>query len=485
VLFLGIDIGTTAVKAAVFGLDGARVATWRSDYPTHRAAGGIVEQTPQHWLDAINAAVSAFETTLDLRRIAAVGICSQVNTHVFVGADGRVLADAMVWQDTRAVAEAAELSATVSTKEASAWWGGSAVPVDASHALARMSWMRRHRPSVWDSTRYVLSPKDFCVFRLTGVAMADPIASVGLVNNSLQYIDALIDRVPGAASRLPQLRPFELVAGNMLLGSKGASAPVVNGTMDAWASLFGAGAYAPGKGLYMSGTSEILALVGRKRIGAPGVITFPPVDSSVVTAGPTQSGGDSVRWWGQVIGRQPASIFEAASQANRRDEPILFLPHMEGERAPLWDSGLRGAFVGITSRTGEAELALAVLEGVALSAGLVLRALESGAGFRPESLVYGGGGARSDFWSQLRADCLGLPLERLEVLDAGCLGAAILAAVGIGAFSGLAQAAASMSRVDRQFEPDPKMSRRYELMSSAYLEAVPALKKITQRWSDR
>jgi xylulokinase len=271
----------------------------------------------------------------------------------------------------------------------------------------------------------------------------------------------------------------------MLLGSKGASAPVVNGTMDAWASLFGAGAYAPGKGLYMSGTSEILALVGRKRIGAPGVITFPPVDSSVVTAGPTQSGGDSVRWWGQVIGRQPASIFEAASQANRRDEPILFLPHMEGERAPLWDSGLRGAFVGITSRTGEAELALAVLEGVALSAGLVLRALESGAGFRPESLVYGGGGARSDFWSQLRADCLGLPLERLEVLDAGCLGAAILAAVGIGAFSGLAQAAASMSRVDRQFEPDPKMSRRYELMSSAYLEAVPALKKITQRWSDR
>jgi len=484
VLFLGVDIGTTAVKAAVFGLDGARLASWRADYPTHRAPGGIVEQTPQNWLDAINAAVSVFETELDLRRIAAVGICSQVNTHVFVGADGRVLADAMVWQDTRAVAEAAELSATISTQEAGAWWGGAPVPVDSSHALPRMSWMQRRHPSVWDSTRYVLSPKDFCVFKLTGVAMADPVGSVGLVDNSLHYIDALIDRVPGASARLPPLRPFDLVAGNMLLGSSGASAPVVNGTMDAWASLFGAGAYAPGKGMYMSGTSEILALVGQERIGASGVITFPPVDSFVVTAGPTQCGGDSVRWWSQITGREPASIFEVASRADRSDEPVLFLPHMEGERAPLWDAQLRGAFVGMTARSGEAELALAVLEGVALSAGWVLQALESGAGFRPRSLLYGGGGARSDFWSQVRADCLGLPLDRLEVLDAGCLGAAILAAVGTGAFNGLAQAAHSMSRVERRFEPDTAMRSRYEQMSCAYRQTVPVLKQITRRWSE-
>ena len=164
---------------------------------------------------------------------------------------------------------------------------------------------------------------------------------------------------------------------------------------------------------------------------------------------------------------------------------MLFLPHLEGERAPLWDHALRGAFVGITSRTGEAQLALAVLEGVALSAKMVLQALEAAAAFRPASLLYGGGGARSDFWSLLRADCLGLPLDRLAVLDSGCLGAAILAAVGVGAFNGLDQAAAAMSRVDKQFIPDPTLRQRYDRMSSAYVEAIPALKKLTQRWSDR
>ncbi|MGH8140826.1 MAG: xylulokinase [Steroidobacteraceae bacterium] len=482
-LFLGIDIGTTAVKAALFGPDGTVATSWRRDYPTRRAPGGIVEQNPQDWLDGIAAAVSAFDAEADLQTVRAIGICSHVNTHVFVGEHGSVLANAFVWQDTRAAEEAAELAATITSDEAARWWGSS-VPLDASHALARMQWMRRNHPKLWEETRYVLSPKDFCLLKLTGAVVADPIASVGLVNPSLGYINELLARVPGALERLPPLRPFEFIAGSMALGSAGAAVPVVTGTMDAWTSLFGAGAYTPGKGLYMSGTSEILALVSARRIGAQGVITFPCVDSAVVSAGPTQSGGDSIRWWAQITGRRPMEVFAAAAGASRSDPPVLFLPHLEGERAPFWDSQLRGAFIGLSSQTGDAQLALAVLEGVALSARLVLHSLRSAAGLKPAYLLYGGGGSRSHLWSQIRADCLDLPLHRLAVADAGCLGAAILAAVGIGAFRSVTEAAAAMAKVESRFYPEPRHKNRYEHMNCAYLDATRALKSATRHLRD-
>lgn len=479
-LFLGIDVGTTAVKASLFDGRGGLVASWSRDYPTRRASGGVVEQNPQHWLDCIASAIETFETQVDLDALRAVGICSQVNTHVFVGNDSGALADAFVWQDTRAAGEAAVLSATITRAEASRWWS-SPVPVDASHALSRMQWMRERRPQLWDKTRYVLSPKDYCILRLTGAAVSDPISAIGLVDPSLRYIDELIRRVPGASERLPPLKPFESIAGTMSLGSKGRSVPVVTGTMDAWASLFGAGAYSPGSGLYMSGTSEILALVGSDRIGAPGVVTFPSIGSSVVNAGPTQSGGDSIRWWAQATGRQPAEVFAAATRADRSGDPVLFLPHLEGERAPLWDSTLRGAFVGMSSLTGDAELALAVLEGVALSARLVLASLEVAAGLKPDSLLYGGGGSNVDLWSQIRADCLGIPLRRLAVGDVGCLGAAVLAAVGVGVFRELSEAVGAMSRVKGRFEPNPRFRDRYDRMFQSYGEATAALGAISRR----
>jgi len=480
VLFLGIDVGTTAVKAGLFDGQGELVASWRRDYPTRRSSGGVVEQNPQHWLDCIAAAIAEFESQVGLDAVRAVGICSQVNTHVFVGGDSVALADAFVWQDTRAAGEAAVLSATITSAEAARWWS-SPVPVDASHALPRMQWMRERQPQLWDKTRYVLSPKDYCILRLTGSAVSDPISSVGLVDPCLKYIDELIGRVPGASERLPPLKPFESIAGTMSLGSKKRPVPVVTGTMDAWASLFGAGAYSPGSGLYMSGTSEILALVGFDRIGAPGVVTFPSIDRAVVSAGPTQSGGDSIRWWAQATGRPPAEVFAAATRADRSGDPILFLPHLEGERAPLWDSTLRGAFIGISSRTGDAELALAVLEGIALSARLVLASLEVAAGLKPDTLLYGGGGSKADLWSQIRADCLGIPLRRLAVGDVGCLGVAVLAAVGVGVFRQLCDAVGSMSRVKDRFEPNPHFRDRYDRMYQAYREATGALGPISRR----
>lgn len=483
-LFIGVDIGTTAVKAGLFDIDGQVLDSWSRAYPTNRSRGSLVEQDPQHWLDGVFEATAALVKRRDPKSVRAVGICSQVNTHVFVDAGGLPLAPAIVWQDTRAAAEATALDETITHGQRQAWWGAP-VPIDASHALARMRWMLNNRPHVWERTRFVLSPKDYCILRLAGAPVADPVASVGLVDLSLKYLDELIGLVPGASERLPPLKPFQAVVGEIQLGSTGVMAPVVTGTMDAWASLFGAGVCASGKGMYMSGTSEILALVGSTRIGSPGVITFPTIDGIVVNAGPTQSGGDSVRWWAEATRQQPQDVFAAAANANADEEAILFLPHLQGERAPLWDSQLRGGFIGLSSRTGPGELALAVLEGVALSARLLLTALEVAAGFRPKCLFYGGGGSKSDLWSQIRADCLGVPMHRLAVPNCGCLGAAILAAVGTGAFASTTDAVSSMTRIERVFDPNPRRADRYDRMSDAYLSATRALRDLTLAQSTR
>ncbi|MDB5525123.1 MAG: xylB 3 [Rhizobium sp.] len=476
-MLLGLDIGSTSVKAGLFATDGRVIDHWSRGYPTERPRAEFVEQDPQHWLDGIRDAIDALLVGRDPTSIMAVGMCSQVNTDIFVDAAGKPLAPAITWQDIRAGAKASALDATITPTEKQSWWGAE-MPIGASHVLARMMWFAEHHPELWDRTRYVFSPKDFCLFHLTGNVFADPISSFGHVGLDLAYIEPLLARMPGAAERLPPLRFFTDIVGEMRLGSSEHKAPVVTGTMDAWGNLFGCGVFRAGQGMYMSGTSEILALAGSERIGAPGIVTFATVDGLVVNAGPTQSGADSLRWWSKAAGIAPADIPEIAAEADRDDRPILFLPHLEGERAPLWDSEIRGAFIGLDSRTSGPEFALAVLEGVALSARHSLNSLVDAAGFRPQHLLYGGGGARSDLWSQIRADCLGIPLHRFAFTDVGCLGAAILAAVGIGAFPTIADAVPAMTSVERIFEPDAKRQRRYDAMFDAYRSAIDALRPI-------
>ena len=145
---IGIDVGTTTVKALLLTTDGKQLDRFAESYPTSRPASGIVEQDPEDWLDRVVAALARFERNFDLGGLQGIGICSQVNTHVFVGGDAKALAPAIVWQDGRCAAVAAELDAEVDAATRIEWWGAP-LPIDASHGLSRMEWMRRHRPEIW------------------------------------------------------------------------------------------------------------------------------------------------------------------------------------------------------------------------------------------------------------------------------------------------------------------------------------------------
>jgi xylulokinase len=352
----------------------------------------------------------------------------------------------------------AELDASITT-EAKIAALGAPIPIDASHALARMAWMADARPDLWARTAHVLLPKDWIIARLTGAVGADPIAAVGLTGPDLAYAAPLLALLPGAGSRLPPLSDPLAVAGVMGAEWPLAGVPVLRGTMDAWAAMFGTGVAREGQAMELSGTSEVLGLISSTRIPEPGVITFPPWRGITLHAGPTQSGGASLDWLGRIMGQTPAALAVLAEGAVIAPDSPLFLPHLQGERAPLWDPQARGTFAGLTSATGPEAMVVAVMEGVAFSARLALEAVERAGGMRAALVQGGGGGTLSDLWCQIRADVLGRPFLRMQARDAGAVGAMVMAGAGVGLMPDLASAAARLVPEDRRFDPDPAAAR--------------------------
>ncbi|MGI8864730.1 MAG: xylulokinase [Solirubrobacteraceae bacterium] len=475
-VLIGADIGTTKVKAAGFTLEGRQLTSAARAYPTARPAPGHVEQAPADWWSALESVFASLAEEIPLEAVASVGVCSQVNTHVFVDAGGHELRPAITWQDQRCAQLASELDARITDDQRRALWQPG-FHLDASNLLARAEWVRRVEPRIWQQTRWILTPKDYVNLRVTGAAATDPLSSIGLVATSGETYLELDPIVAGAVARLPPVRNLATRCGETdgtVLGLPAGIAVAV-GTMDAWGSVYGSGVVADGQGFQVSGTSEILGLVGNAGTGAAGAVAFPPYRGLRLFAGPTQAGGDSLRWFSEARHRPISWTLTQAERAPEGADGVVFLPHLAGERAPLWDPDLRGGFIGLGLEHGEHHLCGALLEGVAFSARQLLEVLEEAASCRPTGLALSGGGAASDLWSQIKADVLSLPLARLAVLDSGVLGAALFGGVAAGILADLETAARQTIHTDRVFEPRPETVERYEEAYRSYRSVQAAL----------
>lgn len=478
---IGIDVGTTATKATLIDGRGAQLASFSRPHPTDRTAPGMAEQMPKDWMDGVLAALAQFAQTVDPARVIGIGLTSQVNSHVFVDAHGEAVRPGITWQDTRAAEDGARLDGRVTAEQKTAWFGGP-VPIDASHALSRMAFVARTEPENWAATRHVLLPKDFVALKLTGAVASDPVAAVGLVSSEGTYVPDLLDLVPDAAAKLPPLYPFHHISGRVAAGLPFAGLPVTVGAMDAWAGMFGCGVVADGDAMYQSGTSEIPGVVSSKVVPTPGVILFPPYEGIRMHAAPTQSGGAALTWLSTLLGRGAAELSALAGTCEPSGDLPLFLPHLAGERAPIWDSASRGTFARLDSNAGPAQVTRSVMEGVAFSVRWAFEALSRSAGARIDVANIGGGGSRSDVWCQIRADVLGMRLRRTAVPDAAALGAAILAGVGSGAFEALAPAVRQLVRFERDFEPDRRLADLYGARFEHFRSLYETLKPFNARF---
>jgi xylulokinase len=479
---IGIDVGTTATKAVLIDLNGSRLAEFSRPHPMVRRVSEAAEQDPADWMRSIYEALGRFAALSDLRGLRGIGVCSQVNTHVFIDAGGQPVRHAITWQDGRAGADGASIDALVTERQKLDWFGGP-MPIDASHALARIAFVARTEPEVFARTRHVLLPKDYVVMQLTGALGSDPISAVGLVDRK-GYIEPLIGLVSGALERLPPLFPFTHIAGRVKPGLPGAGTPVVVGAMDAWGGMFGVGVAAEGQAMLQSGTSEIAGIVSSKIVPTPGVILFPPYEGITMHAAPTQTGGAALQWLSNLLNVSPAKLSDLVGTTEPSAAVPVFLPHLQGERAPIWDSTSRGVFARIDGRAGGPEMARAVMEGVGFSVRWAFDALQSSSGRAVEVANLGGGGSRSDVWSQIKADILGIELRRATVSDSAALGGAILAGVGAGIMSSVREAVQDLVRFDRSFEPRADYRRFYDDRFASYRELYDSLKSFNRLEAD-
>lgn len=484
-IVLACDLGGTSFRAALVDDTGAIRAQHAIAGPASRDdASGRSEIEPDAWWDLLIEACSglAAEAPALFDAIEAVAICGVTRTQIFLGSDGRSLRPAMTWKDTRADALAVRLREKLDPAHQES------AAVNAFHPLARLAWLREEAPNAFAELACLLEPKDYLNFRLTGRRASDPVSMARLL--------AAVSPDPGhdllatagiPATILPDmLEPWEQVGG-VQTGlpaplDRVAGRPVFCASNDTWAAVVGLGAMRDGFAYNISGTTEVLGVVGLEPARAEGLLT---VDwrGLFQLGGPSQTGADTVAWLLALLGRDGAAIgqeIDALLSGQRQPQPLLFLPYLQGERVPYWDPSLRGALVGLHRQHGPTDLAFAVLEGVACLNRIVLEQAEAALGRAATEIRFGGGAAANPVWAQIKADLCGRPVVVAASKEPGLLGAAIVAFTGLGRFASLAQAQGRLVSVARRFEPDPARKPAYDALFALFRLAEDALAPISR-----
>lgn len=488
-LLIGLDVGTSAVKAVLFDLQGQALAAHRAPLVVFAPERDWAEQDPQDWWQGAQAALKAILAGTDARTVAAVGLCGQCPSHVLVDDGDQALGSAIIWRDRRARAEAEWIGTHISSEQAEQWTG-SPILADASLPPARLRWLQAHRAEDWARSRAVIQPKDYVGLQLTGTLATDINSAFCLAETDTgSYHPEYFKALDLPMEKLPPIIPPTEVLGEInrsaaSLTGLAEGTPVVAGTIDAWCDTLGGGGSVSGTAVDVAGTSEIISLATDRRHQGQGVFLAELGNEVRFLCGPTQAGGQSLSWfaeafYSEVSGAASFERLEAdAAAVPPGSNGLIFTPYLEGERAPIWDPAARGSLVGLTLSHDRRHMARAVYEGVAFAVRHVLETCEEIAEASAERVITCGGGSRSRFWNQVKADVLQQPVIPTVVQQSACLGAAILAAVGVGKHKSLSTASRRMVHFGPAVMPDPETKACYKKSYAAYRELYPALRPI-------
>jgi xylulokinase len=477
-LVLGVDLGTQSLKAVV--CDAALVVRGQHavGHATRYPAPDRAEQDPRAWEAALGPAIAGAlaQAGVGPDAIAALAIAGQLDGCVAVDASGAPLHPALIWQDRRAVVEAARVAAP-------ALFAQTGQVADASHMAPKLVWLRRVCPG---AARFH-QPVSYLVERLTGAAVIDPaLASTTmlLALATQQWAPALLDAFEVTPGELPRIRPACDVAG--VLTAEGARltglAPgtrVAVGTGDDFAAPLGAGLVGPGPIVCAIGTAEVVGALAWSPVldpaGEPMVETHAYPTGAFFLENPGWMSGGAVRWAARMLGvAGDAELDALAASAPAGAGGVTFVPALAGAMTPVWRPHARGTLHGLAAGHDRAHLARAVLEGLAFAARDV--AVRLGAlGLAAHEVLLLGGGARSPVWNQIRADVLGLPHHVAARTDATPIGAAMIAAVAAGLAAGLAPLAALAPPPSATYLPDPAAAEPAAAAYARYQRLVAQL----------
>ncbi|GAB4546704.1 MAG: xylulokinase [Anaerolineae bacterium] len=490
---LAHDLGTTGNKATLFdAATGTASAAAFEAYQTSYPRPGWAEQDPADWWRAVRDSTQHLLADSDVapRDIAAVSFSGMMMGALAVDASGTPLRPAIIWADQRATDEADFLARRCGAEQVYRRTGHRA---GASYTAAKMLWIKRHQPEVYAQAHQFLQAKDYAAYRLTGVFATDYSDASGTNLFDLDqrgWATDIIEAVGLDPAKLPPACPSTTVIGQVTREAAAetgllAGTPVVIGGGDGGCATVGAGSVQPGDTYNYIGSSSWIAVTSGQPLYDPRMrtFTFAHLDPALYfPTGTMQSAGGAYDWLERLLrGDGAARLYDELDAAAASLEPgargLLFLPYLIGERSPHWNPLARGVFVGLSMVHGRAEMARAVLEGVALNLKMILDAfLEQGAEIHAMRLI--GGGARSSLWRQILADVYGLPILRPTLLsEATSLGAAIAGGVGIGLYPDF-QVAHQLVQVEEAEQPDPARQGQYTALYDLFQRAYIALEPI-------
>ena len=488
-MIISHDLGTTGDKATLVSHDGAVVAACTATYPTDFGPRGKAEQDAEVWWSAVCRATRELleRTGTAPADVAVVSFSGQMMGAVLLDGDGAPVRPAIIWADTRSVAEAGVLVDRVGMEQGYRITGHRLNP---TYSLSKVMWVRAQEPEAFGRAQKVVLAKDFVVHRLTGVLATDP-SDASSTNAYDQAADDWSAELLAAAglprSLFPDVVPSTAVVGTVTAAAAlacglAAGTPVVMGGGDGPMGALGAGITGPASGAYCYlGSSSWVSVAAETPLHDPQMrsMTFNHVlPGRYVPTATMQAGGASLEWVVETLapgqeGRYERLLAEAAGVAASEDG-LYFLPHLLGERSPYWNPAARAVFAGLSRHHGPAHLTRAVLEGVAfnLYTGL-LAFVDNGTPIEAVDAI--GGAANSALLLQVFADVWGVPVTRRDLVDeATAVGAAVVGGVGVGIFDDFDVAGRFSAEVSTQ-TPDPARHHRYRAEHALFLDAYRRL----------
>jgi xylulokinase len=477
-MYIGLDLGTSGLKGVL--IDDAQVVLAEATVPltVQRPHDGWAEQSPADWIAAAETVMDALALH-GLGAVRGIGLSGQMHGATLLDAADEVIRPCMLWNDTRSAHEAAELDGDPMFRRIT---GNIVFP---GFTAPKLAWVRTHEPRNWDRVACVLLPKDYLRLWLTGekvAEMSDAAGTSWFDTSARDWSDDLLAATGLSRAQMPRLVEGSAVSGTLrgALGARWglpAGVIVAGGGGDNAASGVGVGVVRAGEAFVSLGTSGVLfaANAGYQPNPDLGVHAFcHALPNTWHQMGVILSATDALNWYAGLVGETAANLTGGLGALQAPGKP-LFLPYLGGERTPLNDAAIRGAFIGLEHTTDRQAATRAVLEGVTFAFRDCRDALAA-TGTRLEKLIAVGGGSRSDYWLGAIATALNVPVLVPRAGDfGGAFGAArlaIMAATGAGA------EIATLPPIARQIDPNPQLTQAFDAGHARFRAAQAAIQAL-------
>ncbi len=493
--FIGIDVGTSSIKALLVDENGKVLASSNPEYPFQTPAPLQAETDPEVWWDATCRAIRELLTNTSAESVAGIGLTGQMHGLVVLDQKGDPLRPCIMWNDQRSFKECEEMTEIIGESEVLRITGN---PILAGFTAPKLRWVEKNEPEIFAKISKVLLPKDFIRYRLTGEffsEMSDASGTSMLNVGERKWSDEILSVMGWSQQWLPELTESTVASAKIsaeasALTGLPAGTPVIAGGGDQAAQAVGCGIVKEGMVSATLGTSGVVfAQSDEYRIEPQGKLHAfcHAVPGKWHLMGVMLSAAGSFQWYKSQLGKEEHAkeqnghgnaydlLTEDASKVEPGCEGLVFLPYLSGERTPYPDPHARGSFVGLTLRHSKSHLTRAVLEGVSYGLKDSL-SLMQGLGVNPEKVILSGGGTRSGLWKQMLADIFQTRCCLVNATEGAAYGAALLAAVGCNVISTVEEASKLWIRETELVELGPNLEK-YKKNYQIYCDLYPALKE--------